>query len=77
MEAGPTTFDAMGNERPLSWADINHYHAATEKLPDPWMREMVKWVGEAYLEGKLKGKDPLERSPFELKRMAEDESGHC
>lgn len=76
MEAGPTSFDAMGNERPLSWGEINDYHAATEKLPAPWMREMVKWVGEAYLEGKLLGKDPLGRSPFELKRVAEDESGH-
>lgn len=64
FQAGPTTFDSMGNERPLSWHEVNEYHKATENLEHAWMRILVKELSEAYLSGKNEGKNPLSVSPY-------------
>lgn len=73
MQAGPTTFDAMGNERSLTWADINEYHVATHELPAPWMRILVKEFSEEYLSGKNEGKNPLSMSPYAQQMEDDDE----
>lgn len=72
VEAGPTTFDAMANERPLSWHDINAYCLATGELPEPWMRISVRELSEAYLSGKNEGKNPLSVSPFDRLEPQDD-----
>lgn len=72
LEAGPTTFDAMGNERPLDWVDVNEYHKATLNLPAPWMRVLVKELSEAYLSGKNEGKNPLSIPPFDRLEPEDD-----
>jgi hypothetical protein len=64
MQAGPTTYDAMGNERPMTWHDINEYDRARGNLEFPWMKVLAKELSSEYLSGRMEGKNPLSKSPF-------------
>lgn len=64
-EAGPTEWDAMGNEKPLTWETIFFYWQCTGELDEVWERKLVQNLSEEYLIGKNEGKNPLSISPME------------
>lgn len=63
LDAGPTTFDAMG-ERPLSWPDLAAYATATGQW-EPWELKALRDMSRAYLAGKQAGVDPLAVAPVD------------
>lgn len=60
---GATKFMPTVGEVSLDWADIWHYHLATERLPDAYDRIIVKELSDEFMVGKIEGTDPLNIAP--------------
>jgi len=63
MEAGPAKHDPMGGERPLEWIDLWAYSQTTRAVTEPWEFEALIRMSRAYVEGKVKGANPLAKAP--------------
>jgi hypothetical protein len=48
----------------MTWGEVYDFHLATERLPFPWERELIRELSAAYFQGMEDGKDPLNIEPY-------------
>jgi len=68
ISTGGTKLLPMVGEISLDWEDIWNYHLATQRLPDPRERIILKDLSDAYAMGKIEGMDPLNIAPANRKK---------
>jgi hypothetical protein len=56
FRVGPTEW-RQDQEGPISWAELQAYGIATQRLVEPWEYEAVMAMSKAYLRAKIEGKD--------------------
>lgn len=63
MRCGPTRFSDEGAQLPIGWNDVYYFSLCTGHLEEPWEREFVFDLGQAYAAGLFDGRNALNSIP--------------